>query len=630
MTEEQHATDSSQDNPDAFTFTFMTDDIATGTSSASSASSVQAPRRRRMSPQHIRRMRRRRRIRRALIGLLIVVLALSGLAAWFGASALKAKNEAETAFSVVSGLQDSLTDVQSDQLNSQVDAFANHVHAAYQQTSSPIWSLATHIPYFGTDISVVRTAVTAMENIASQALPALQNTLDVVNNVSVQNGTINIDGLADAADDLSTADETMSRALQSLNAAPTSHFSVLSDTMDRTRDYVSTLSDTVHNASVFANLAPAMLNTDGGTPRSYLVLSQTNSELRPGGGLPGSWGTITVSGGTVSVQDFMTPSFSFDTPVIELTAEERTLFTDKLGRVPQDVNFTPDFPRTGEIAKTMWDQHTQQNVDGVIAIDPVFLQRMLAVSGPVTLQNGVTLDGSNAAQYLLNQVYIDIPENEQDEYFSTVAATVFGDIVQNASNPQGFLNAVTASVADGHLKLWSAHAKEQKQIETTSIAGALSTSANSPTVGVYFTDISQAKMDWYLKREVSVEPDKTAANGASQYTVHIKLTNTLTPDEVSMLPQYIVGPFLDDIAAGQIRTQAFVYAPAGGRLVDWTMSDGSAFDGITVHDGLTVGVKTFTLDPGASYEITCHVQVTPGIDTPLTLVQTPQVEAQAV
>ena len=622
MTAERHNIGSFQNNPG----TFIMDSSASGTS-ANPAPPFQSPRRR-MSPQHIRRIRRRRRIRHALIGLLIVVLALVGLAAWFGASALKAKNEAEAAFSVASGLQDS-TDVQSNQLNSQVTAFANHVHAAYQQTSSPIWSLATHIPYFGTDISVVRTAVTAMENIASQALPALQNTLDVVNNVNVQNGTINIDGLTDAADDLSTADETMSRALQSLNAAPTSHFSVLSDTMDHARDYVSTLSDTVHNASVFADLAPAMLNTDGGTPRTYLVLSQTNSELRPGGGLPGAWGTMTVSGGSVAVQEFVSPStFSFDTPVTELTADERTLFTDKLGRVPQDVNFTPDFPRTGEIAKAMWDQHTQQNVDGVIAIDPVFLQRMLAVSGPVTLQNGVTLDGSNTAQYLLNQVYIDIPEGEQDEYFSTAAATVFGHIMQNASDRQGFLNAVSTSVANGHLKLWSAHAKEQQQIETTPIAGTLNTSANSPTVGVYFTDISQAKMDWYLKREVSVEPDKTAANGADQYTVHIKLTNTLTPDEVSSLPRYIVGPFLDDIAAGQIRTQAFVYAPAGGRLVDWAMSDGSSFDGVTVHDGLTVGVKTFTLDPGASFEITCHVQVAPGIDTPLTLVQTPQIKGK--
>ena len=135
-------------------------------------------------------------------------------------------------------------------------------------------------------------------------------------------------------------------------------------------------------------------------------------------------------------------------------------------------------------------------------------------------------------------------------------------------------------------------------------------------------------MDWYLRREVSVEYDKVGISGGDQYTVRIKLTNMMTAEEAASLPRYIVGPFLDDLTAGQVRTGAFVYAPAGGRLVDWTMSDGSGFDGITVHNGLTVGTKTITLGPGESYEIVCHVQSAPGVHTPLTLVQTPQVEGR--
>ena len=58
------------------------------------------------------------------------------------------------------------------------------------------------------------------------------------------------------------------------------------------------------------------------------------------------------------------------------------------------------------------------------------------------------------------------------------------------------------------------------------------------------------------------------------------------------------------------------------------MSDGSGFDGITVHNGLTVGTTTITLGPGESYEIVCHVQSAPGVRAPLTLVQTPQVEGR--
>lgn len=617
--------------PSEFSFTFLTDDTAQQNNAQRTDPPAPAPRRRRrMSPQHIRRIKRRRRIRRILIAVAIILLAAVGLTGWFGMSALKAKDEVQAALSSATSLQASLDGAQLDQMDAPIQEFSAHVHNAYEQTSSPIWAVAAKLPYIGADITAVRTAVTAMENISSQALPSLQQTLSAVNDVSVQNGTVNIGGLATAAADLSAADNVVSSALHELEAAPAPHIDLLTNALAKARDYVAELRDLVHNASVFANLAPAMLNTDGGEPRTYLILSQTNSEIRPGGGLPGSWGIMTVANGAVSIQPFVSIQEVgvSETPVVELTAEERSLFTDKLGRDPRDVNFTPDFPRTGEIAATMWNRATRQNVDGVIAIDPVFLQRMLAVSGPITLTNGVTLDGSNTAQYLLNQVYIDIPESEQNEYFDTIAAVVFAHIMQHANDSKAFLNAAASSISDGHMKLWSAHECEQEQLVTTPIAGALKTTASTPEVGVYFSDISQAKMDWYLKREVSVEYDKMGLSGADQYTVHIKLTNMLTPDEVNTLPRYIVGPFLDDIAAGQIRTATFVYAPAGGRLVDWTMSNGSEFDGVTVHNGLTLGVKTVTLNPGESYEITCHVQVAPGISEPLTLVQTPQVEGR--
>lgn len=603
------------------------DDTASATASTSDAP-ADTPQRRRMSPRRVRRIKRRRRIRRLLIVVLAILLGLLGLAGWFGISAWQAKQEADAALTAATGIQESISTGDMDALDEQITELTDHVHGAYAQTSSTIWTLASHIPYIGVDVTAVRTVVTALENICVQAMPGLQDALRAVNGIQVENGTIDIGGLSDAADGLAKADTAMTSAMRQLNGIRTPHLDKLADAVEQVQDRLEPMQDMVHNAAVFASVAPAMLDSDGGAPRTYLILSQTNSELRPGGGLPGSWGTMTIANGTMSIQEFAPPPAEFTTPVVTLTAEERALFTDKLARVPQDVNFTPDFPRTGEIAQAMWQQSTQQTVDGVIAIDPVFLQRMLAVSGPVTVSNGVTLDGTNTAQYLLNQVYIDVPEAEQNDYFGDAAATVFAHIMQHVNSPRDFLGAVASSITDGHLKLWSAHQEEQNQLLTTPIAGALKTTASTPEMGVYFSDISQAKMDWYLRREVSVEYDKVGISGGDQYTVRIKLTNMMTAEEAASLPRYIVGPFLDDLTAGQVRTAAFVYAPAGGRLVDWTMSDGSGFDGITVHNGLTVGTTTITLGPGESYEIVCHVQSAPGVHTPLTLVQTPQVEGR--
>lgn len=621
----------------AFEFSFLTDEPASDTAAdadQSAASDQPATRRhrRRMSPQHIRRIKRRRRIRRILIGVGIVLVILIGLGTWFGVSAMKAKDEVQQAVSAAQGMQSVLQQGDMNAVSTQMDAFAEHTHAAYRETSSFMWAAASKLPYIGTDISAVRTAVTAMENIASQAMPALGEVAGVLNldNVSVANGTISIPGLAESAEPLAKADAVISDANNTVQAAPQPNIGMVADAMDTARTYLAALADSVHNVSVFAQVAPKMLAMDGQT-RTYLILAQTNAELRPSGGMPGSWGTMTVTNGAVDIQEFDSGASEmgwFDQPVVELTAEERSLFTDKLGRVPQDVNFTPDFPRTGQIAQAMWSAHTGTTVNGVIAIDPVFLQNMLAVTGGATLPDGNVMDGTNTAQFLLSDVYAQQSVSDQDEYFNMAASAAFEHIMQNSNNPKAFMSALTDSITNGHLLMWSANEDEQTLLEETVISGKLITDASEPQAGVYFSDVTQSKMDWYLKREVSAEYQKDAANGAKQYTVRIKLTNMTTPEQVATLPQYVIGDLPEGVSAGQVKTAAFVYAPAGGRLVDWTMSDGGEFDGITVHEGLTLGVKTITLNPGESYEIVCHVQSAPGVTTPMTLRQTPQVEGR--
>lgn len=588
-------------------------------------------RRRRMSARHIRRIRRRRRIRRILIGLGVVLLFVAVLAAWFAWSAMKTKNEVQQAVSVATSMQESLTSGDTDALNKSMEDFSSHSSAAYDQTSSMLWKVASQVPYYGDDIRAVRTAVTAMENVSSQALPSLKQASSALNmnDVSVSNGTVDVSGLTKYSAALQKADTAIESAEHDLIGAPDPHVAQISDAMQKAKNYMHTLSGMVHDANVAVQVAPKMLANDG-SMRTYLILAQTNSEIRPGGGLPGSWGVMTVSGGKVELEPFISGGSIpwFDEPVVDLTAEERTLFTDKLGRVAVDVNFTPDFPRTGEIAKAMWKAHAGQDVDGVIAIDPVFLQNMLKVSGGVTLEDGVTLDGTDTAQYLLNQVYIDKPEDQQDAYFSAAAGSAFSHIMANAQDGKAFLKAVTTSVAQGHMKVWSAHEDEQELLLNTPISGALKTDAATPEVGVFFSDLTQSKMDWYLKRSVEVKFDKVAPDGANQYTVHVKLTNMMTSDEVSSIPQYVLGYQPEGIENGQIGTAIFAYAPAGGRLVDWKSTDGKSYDGVTTHNTLTVGVKKLVLSPGESYEATIHVEVAPDVKTPLDIYQTPQVEGR--
>ena len=590
--------------------------------------------RRRMSAEHIRRIKRKRRNRRILIAVIVVLLAIAAFAGAFVWSAMKARNELQQAVASASGLQNTITQADSRQLDAKVGEFSKHMDNAYKQTSSFLWTVASRVPYVGDDVSAVRTTVSSFEDISSQALPQLSKVAKNINlsNIHVENGTVSLPGLEDSQEPLSVADKVVDDANREIKAARQPHIQQIAKALAEAQSYCAKLNSAVHTLNTTSQLLPSMLGTDShanDAPRNYLILAQTNAEARPSGGLTGSLGVVTVQGGHLSLQPFVSDAEipKASEPVVDLTAEERMLFTDKLGTDIRDANFTPDFPRTGEIVRAMWAKQYGVQVDGVIAIDPLFLQNMLAVTGGVTMPDGSVLDGTNTAQTLLNTVYAKMTPEETDKYFTDAAQTAFDHITQNSNNPKAYIGALFQSVKQGHLLLWSAHEDEQNLIAESEISGRLITEGAKPQVGVYISDETQSKMDWYLHREVTTKFQKVAANGASQYTVHIKLKNLMTAEELASGSSYITGG-TDGTEPGDIRTALFLYAPANGRLVDWKFQNQGDYQGVTVHDGLTLAVGKVTLKPGEEYEITLHVQSAPNTKEALTVRQTPLIEGR--
>lgn len=590
--------------------------------------------RRRMSAEHIRRIKRKRRNRRILIAVLVILLALAAIAGVFACSVLKAKSEMQQAVSSAKGLQSVIAETDQSELESHVSEFSGHIDKAYRQTSSPLWAVASYAPYVGKDIAAVRTVVASLEDISSQALPQLVKVSQNVDlrNIRVENGSVSIPGLEASQQPLGIADKVIDNATREIKAVREPNIRQVAAVLDSAKTYCAKIDNTVHGMSTLARLLPGMLGTDShanDAPRNYLILAQTNAEARPSGGLTGSLGVVSVQGGHLSMQPFVSDGEfpKADEPVVELTAEERLLFTDKLGTDIRDVNFTPDFPRTGEIVRAMWAKQYGTQVDGVIAIDPLFLQNMLAVTGGMTMPDGSVLDGTNTARTLLNTVYAKMAPEETDKYFSMAAQAAFDHITQNAGNPKAYIEALSKSVDQGHLLLWSAHEDEQELIAESKISGRLITEGAKPQVGVYISDETQSKMDWYLHREVTTEFQKVAANGANQYTVHIKLKNLMTAEELETAPNYVTGG-TDGTEPGDIRTALFLYAPANGRLVDWKFQNSDDYQGVTVHDGLTLAVAKIALKPGEEHDITLHVQSAQNTKEPLTLRQTPLIEGR--
>ncbi len=81
----------------------------------------------------------------------------------------------------------------------------------------------------------------------------------------------------------------------------------------------------------------------------------------------------------------------------------------------------------------MWERAQGEQVDGVIATDPVALSYLLEATGPVTVPvdgGAVDLDAGNVVQTLLSDAYADLEPGEQtDTFFAAVAARVLEEFL---------------------------------------------------------------------------------------------------------------------------------------------------------------------------------------------------------
>ena len=73
----------------------------------------------------------------------------------------------------------------------------------------------------------------------------------------------------------------------------------------------------------------------------------------------------------------------FPSPVLPQSAAERQIYDGQIAEYFQDTNFTPEFPRTAELVREMWQRTQQQQLDGVLSLDTVTLSYLLRATGPV-------------------------------------------------------------------------------------------------------------------------------------------------------------------------------------------------------------------------------------------------------
>lgn len=371
--------------------------------------------------------------------------------------------------------------------------------------------------------------------------------------------------------------------------------------------------------------------------RQYILAIQNNTEIRASGGFPGNMGLLYLEDGKLYVSSFMavfdvlSRYVDFKDTTVTPTQTELQIFYE-FPYAPRDAVINPHFPRVAEI----WCKSPHKGLkpsQGVISISPTLVQDFLSVmEAEVELSDGTVLDSGNATRYLQHELYMkyfnnwyqDVYTNndECDAMFAEAAKAVLKMVTSELDLDKipALLDVVDKQIEERKMLFWLEDPAGQAIIEELGAAGSLNSDPEKPELGVYYSGTVSSKLGWYLNMDVDVGEGRKNGN-AMTYPVTITMENTLTWEEFSTTSAWVVGT-----CVGSSNPYIFVFAPAGGTVENFTVSNGTIMVPAT-YQGLDLGYQTWVNFPlGETLVITCDVTTAPGVDAPLGLDMTPTLQ----
>lgn len=397
-------------------------------------------------------------------------------------------------------------------------------------------------------------------------------------------------------------------------------------------DKMTLITDAYAVAEDYLPLLKAFLG--GGSDRTYLLAAQNSTEIRAGGGFPGSVGTITIVDGVLTIGDFNSvyDMLPYGTPASVGPSElEDTLFGNWM-HYPRDASFNPDFERVAQIWAKAYGNKSNTNVDGVISLTPTIIQRLLSYMGEVQLSDGTVLNGENATQmlqhdlyykYFNNASYTDDTNDVVDALFAETAKTTMSRLVDDfdLNKIAGYLSVFNAGAEDRTIMMWMADETEQQYVRDVGCSGGLNDNPENPEIGVYISGSDPCKLGWYVNVNTQIGEAQVNEDGTRTYDVTVTVENTIDNHTIKTAGTYILGSY-----EGAWRGYIHLFAPAGGTISDVKADSNGGFRK-SKYENLEVAYNlNVMIYPQKSMNITYKVTTADGVTTVPEVSMTPTLQ----
>lgn len=579
-----------------------------------------------------RHHRKRRRVWPWVVGILTIVVLTLAAVGVMGFQLFKQAKQVQAHENSAIAMLSKFSSGDAETLANAGDILPQIAHETQQAQDiahGGLWNTAAKMPFIGSDISTVQGMTAAINDIVQDSIPQFVNVLKTLNDAQIANGDngVNLQPIIDAVEPLKKANASFQQQVRDYDALPTPSISMIRSAYDKGETQLNDLADRVNALSNTFQILPTLLGD--GQQRTYAVMAMTPSEMRSSGGLIGSVGDLTAANGSVHVGDFRPNGDYLPYGIGDHSADMKRVFTDEGPlHMSFDIRDLAVFPNTADSAvamqsvwnRTPWGQNTP--LDGVIMVDPVFLQQLIAINGNVTLPDGTVLTGDNTAEFLMNTVYQKYPENETDTLFGVVASQAMKSMFSHMDMGKLYKTGeMLGTMAKGrHFTMYAFDEHVEQGIQAAGFTGQTPNSEDDPSVGIYLTEQNPSKMGWYIKREAKIQ--RVNCDDGDLYHVEFMVHNTMTEDEAKTLPMYITGNNSNN--TGKAMEKILFYAPQGGSISN-LMQLGGKVDAVkeTTIDGVNTYETYVQVNPGQIATFTFDVRVSEKATAPLTIDQTP-------
>ena len=338
------------------------------------------------------------------------------------------------------------------------------------------------------------------------------------------------------------------------------------ETFDERRRRVGEVVQTYDDARTFV---PEFLGFS--RPKTYLLLAQNNAELLPTGGLVSVVGVMHLDHGRVSELEFL-DAVQFGADWVRRTGAyeappaplDRYLLKGTSWNLSVS-NWSPDFPTAAREAQRFYRLGGGGDVDGVIAINVKTLERLLAVTGPVTVaEYGVVATSQNVFE--LTEEYTRDPSEPQTDRKAFVALLAH-EVLDRALRPEPgtwsrLVDLFQELAGRKDLLIYSRDPEQQQFIRKLGWGGEVRYGGGD-FIMLVDASVNGTKLNAVLEESMDIDVRLDDA-GAARTTVTVDYFNNLRPWESGKDPALAAKLMLGGLYGGYVR----LYVPPKSAIVD--------------------------------------------------------------